>query len=123
MSLIGGAAAWPLSTGGAVQAKNLIPELRQRFHHAGGKGQSMEKPGRSGTAPTVALSSPPFPQTGAPLLTRRDCIDLSGVADELVLEVLSNAIGGFLDAARMTEDRAFELTLIAGRNTALDRAL
>jgi hypothetical protein len=32
-----------------------------------------------------------------------------------VLEVLSNSIGRFLDAARVTEDRAFEFTLITGR--------
>jgi hypothetical protein len=50
-------------------------------------------------------------------------VDLSGVANEFVLEVFSNAIGGFLDAARLSEDRAFELALIARRDTALDRAL
>ena len=50
-------------------------------------------------------------------------VDLSGVADEFVLEVLSNPIGGFLDAARLSEDRAFELALIARRDSALDRAL
>jgi SpoVK/Ycf46/Vps4 family AAA+-type ATPase len=50
-------------------------------------------------------------------------VDLSGVADEFVLEVFSNAIGGFLNSARLSEDRAFELALIARRDAALDRAL
>ena len=50
-------------------------------------------------------------------------VDLSGVADEFVLEVLSNAIGRFLDAARLSEHRAFELALIARWDTTLDSAL
>jgi hypothetical protein len=50
-------------------------------------------------------------------------IDLSGVADEFVLEVFSNAIGGFLDAARVSEDGAFELALISGWGAAPNRSL
>jgi hypothetical protein len=50
-------------------------------------------------------------------------VDLSGVADEFVLEVFSNLVRGFLDAARVSQDRAFELALIAGRDTALDLSL
>ena len=49
--------------------------------------------------------------------------DSSGVSDELVLEVFSNAIRRFLDAARVSKDRAFELRVISGRNVALDCAL
>jgi hypothetical protein len=47
-------------------------------------------------------------------------VDLSSVANEFVLEVFSNAIGGFLNSARLSEDCAFELALIARRDAALD---
>jgi hypothetical protein len=50
-------------------------------------------------------------------------VDISSVADEFVLEVFSNAVRGFLDAARVSEDRAFELALIAGRDTPLNLSL
>ena len=55
--------------------------------------------------------------------SRPAAIGISGVANEVVLEVFSNAIRRFLDAARVSEDRAFELALIAGRDTPLDLSL
>lgn len=50
-------------------------------------------------------------------------IDSRRITDEFVFEVFSNTIRRFLDAARVCEDRTFELRVISWRNIALDRTL